>query len=261
MLVIIVGAVLCHSHIPLVLNLVVCLICLLAVYELYRVSYLLKNEGLTCISMAAAAAITFAGIPSYQFVASVLLPTAIMLFSVLMRKLGKKRSFVTAEMVCIAATVVLLFQSIPHIRSREYGLYELILALLIGMLTDVAAYFIGRKLGTHKLAPRISPSKTVEGCIGGTFSAVILVLAGCLLLEKVLTIPVDYARLIPYLFIASLVGQFGDLSMSVIKRIRGVKDYGTIFPGHGGILDRFDSQLFIFPFTYLFCTFFGSFFG
>ena len=89
-------------------------------------------------------------------------------------------------------------------------------------------------------------------------SAVTLLLMFAFLLEQRHPISICYGRLIGYLVTASLVGQFGDLSMSAFKRVAGVKDFGTILPGHGGILDRFDSQLFVMPFTLLFFTICGD---
>lgn len=91
----------------------------------------------------------------------------------------------------------------------------------------MAAYFVGKAFGTHKLAPTISPGKTVEGGLGG--------------------------------MIGSVIGQFGDLAMSTIKRTVGIKDFGKILPGHGGILDRFDSFLFAVPFAVIYGNMTGCF--
>lgn len=87
-----------------------------------------------------------------------------------------------------------------------------------------------------------------------------LALLGGIVVEKFVKIEVNYGTLALWALMTSVVGQFGDLSMSVIKRICGIKDYGNLLPGHGGILDRFDSHLFAVPFTYLFCTYAGGFF-
>ena len=123
---------------------------------------------------------------------------------------------------------------------------------------DTAAYFAGRAFGKHKLAPIVSPHKTVEGAIGGIFGSV---LAGVVLTlvysflsasHNVITIQVQprhYAILVVMGAIASVLGILGDLFASSVKRQVGIKDYGTIFPGHGGILDRFDSVMFIAPFV------------
>jgi len=132
-------------------------------------------------------------------------------------------------------------------------MYLLGITILVSVITDIAAYFVGKVCGKHKLAPIISPKKTVEGSIGGTVFAVAILTFMAFILNVTRILQVNYGILIIYLVLASIVGQFGDLAMSSIKRIAGIKDYGNLLPGHGGILDRFDSHLFVLPFTYLFC--------
>ena len=118
--------------------------------------------------------------------------------------------------------------------------------LLIVWATDIAAYEIGRRIGRTKLAPTISPNKTVEGFIAGLLGGLLIGLIYGLIFMKSGFI----ASLLIPLFI-SLLGQLGDLLESKIKRLAGVKDSGKIFPGHGGVLDRFDSLLLTSPFMYL----------
>ena len=101
-------------------------------------------------------------------------------------------------------------------------------------------------LGKHKLAPALSPKKTIEGSIGGFAAAIVLMLVYGLIL-KLSGLTVNFLILAIYGFLGSLAGQLGDLAFSAIKRLHGVKDYSHIIPGHGGILDRFDSMLFIAP--------------
>ena len=133
-------------------------------------------------------------------------------------------------------------------------------AVLSGCVTDIFAYLTGKSLGRHKLCPVISPNKTVEGSIGGIVGTVAVLLSLGFTLEKANVMQVNLSALTIYALLSSIIGQFGDLSMSAVKRCLGVKDYGTLFPGHGGILDRFDSLLFIAPFTCLFCRHIGPFF-
>ena len=117
-------------------------------------------------------------------------------------------------------------------------------------ITDSGAYLIGRKLGKHKLAPHVSPNKTWEGSIGGSLVSVIVV--GLYLAFS----PVKFAYGLPIMLLLTVVlsvgGQIGDLIESAFKRHYGVKDSGKILPGHGGILDRFDSLLFVLPLMHLF---------
>lgn len=127
------------------------------------------------------------------------------------------------------------------------GQYFYLLAFVGAWITDTFAYFTGMLLGKHKLIPDVSPKKTVEGAIGGVvFCTLSFVVFG--LLYNHLWVA-DGEKSIPLLamaivgFIVSIVSQIGDLSLSLLKRKYGIKDFGKIFPGHGGVLDRFDSVL------------------
>lgn len=126
-------------------------------------------------------------------------------------------------------------------------------------VNDVGAYFVGRAVGTHKLAPIISPGKTVEGGLGGMVSSVILMSLIASLYSQCAGVEIRYGWLFLYLFLASIIGQFGDLAMSTIKRTVGIKDFSRVLPGHGGILDRFDSFLFAAPFAVLYGNMTGCF--
>ena len=133
--------------------------------------------------------------------------------------------------------------------------------MILCAVTDVAAYLIGRSLGKHKLIPSVSPNKTVEGAVGGIVFAVLIMLLLGIGMEHWQLIQINYSRLFIYSVMASAVGQFGDLCMSSVKRVCGIKDFGNIFPGHGGMLDRFDSQLMVVPFTVLYCSLTGGYIG
>lgn len=134
------------------------------------------------------------------------------------------------------------------VAARAVSLVTLLYALFIVWLTDSGAYMIGRKLGRHKLAPHISPNKTWEGSIGGTVAATIIVAIYVHFYPQG-----DYSWLVTVLFtiVLSVIGQIGDLVESALKRYYGVKDSGRILPGHGGILDRFDSLLLVLPALHL----------
>lgn len=129
------------------------------------------------------------------------------------------------------------------IETRFIGLEYVVFVLLVVWTTDSGAYFVGRKLGKNKLWPEISPKKTVEGFVGGIVIAVIFAIA----MQLIHPFASSWLQLIVVTIIASIIGQMGDLVESAIKRHYGVKDSGNILPGHGGILDRFDSLLFVVP--------------
>ena len=129
------------------------------------------------------------------------------------------------------------------IETRNVGLSYVIFALLIVWTTDSGAYFTGRKIGKRKLWPEISPNKTVEGFVGGIVWALIT----AFIIQWVSPLTSSILVLIGITIVASIFGQLGDLVESAIKRHYNVKDSGNLLPGHGGILDRFDSILFVLP--------------
>lgn len=131
--------------------------------------------------------------------------------------------------------------------ARSVNFQTLLYGMLIVWITDSGAYMIGRKLGKHKLAPRISPNKTWEGSVGGTVAATVI------LAIYLYFFPVGdgLVTMIILTLILSIMGQLGDLVESSLKRYYGVKDSGKILPGHGGILDRFDSMLLVMPMLHM----------
>lgn len=138
----------------------------------------------------------------------------------------------------------------------EIGKYLFLLAFLCPWVTDTFAYFTGMFFGRHKLIPEVSPKKTIEGSVGGTlfcigFTSLYGYLANAHFANGLL--PPVYVFAILGLFIA-IVSQIGDLIFSLIKRKYGIKDYGFIFPGHGGVLDRFDSIIAVSPLVLIMCV-------
>jgi len=133
------------------------------------------------------------------------------------------------------------------VEAREAGLSVIFFGMLIVWLTDSGAYMIGRKIGKTPLSPRLSPKKTIEGSVGGTVVATILMTIYVYFFPQAYSLPI----MILIIIILSVAGQFGDLIESGLKRFYKVKDSGTILPGHGGILDRFDSMLIVMPILFL----------
>ena len=150
---------------------------------------------------------------------------------------------------CFVAGVILplLLGAIPRIRSGAEGRAFVLIPFVLAFLSDTGAYFVGLKFGKHKLAPTVSPKKTVEGVIGGVLGAIVGMLLYCLVLEAFFGFEANYIYALIYGTAGSAVGVFGDLCFSAVKRQVGIKDYGNLIPGHGGILDRFDSMMLIGP--------------
>lgn len=151
-----------------------------------------------------------------------------------------------AEVFSAVTYVAVSFTSLSLLRylDNSFGVFCVVLVFLISWACDVFAFAVGSLIGKHKLIPEVSPKKTVEGAIGGiVFSALFCLLYGLGLDLIIENIEVNYLYLFLFGAILSVVSQLGDLVASLIKREYGVKDYGKIFPGHGGIMDRFDSVL------------------
>jgi phosphatidate cytidylyltransferase len=147
--------------------------------------------------------------------------------------------------------VPLLMAHFILIRQAQWGILWIFFILVIAFAGDTSAYYVGRLLGKHKLFPEVSPGKTVEGTIGLVAGSVV----AALLFRQFFfpMIPVAHVAIIG--LVGSVVGQLGDLSESALKRVAGVKDSGALLPGHGGILDRVDSLMFIAPFIYYYQEF------
>ena len=151
--------------------------------------------------------------------------------------------------VCLAAGLIIpfLFTALVRIHSQDFGKFYIMIPFVLAFISDSGAYFAGRFLGKHKLAPNISPKKTVEGAAGGILGAIIGMLIYGIVLQFAFGFRVNYFSCILYGAVGSVAGVFGDLCFSTIKRQTGIKDYGNLIPGHGGILDRFDSMIIIAP--------------
>lgn len=158
--------------------------------------------------------------------------------------------------VCLAAGLLipLLFSSLARLHGAADGKFLVLIPFLLSFISDSGAYFAGVFLGKHKLAPKISPKKTVEGLVGGVVAAIVGMLIFCVILQRFFGFSYNIGAACVYGLLGSLAGVFGDLSFSVIKRQTGIKDYGNLIPGHGGILDRFDSTIFIAPLVEILMT-------
>lgn len=143
--------------------------------------------------------------------------------------------------------------TVYHFVSRGHVRYLVWFCLCSSVLTDTFALFTGVKFGKHKLCPNISPKKTVEGAVGGVIGSVIFNIVPLVFLNKVVfqeSFPVGYLGMTVLAIAASVISMFGDLAASCVKRNYGVKDFGHIMPGHGGIMDRMDSISFSTPLVY-----------
>lgn len=152
-------------------------------------------------------------------------------------------------MSCYFAGIVipLALTALVELKCMEHGRYLVLLAVLLAFITDGGAYFVGVFLGKHRGITAVSPNKSLEGYIGGFVTGVVFAVAYGLVIQAVEQIPANLPGLAVYGFFGALATELGDLAFSYVKRQRGVKDYGHLLPGHGGMLDRFDSMIFCGP--------------
>jgi phosphatidate cytidylyltransferase len=235
-----------------VLPIAVAVFSLIATYELLHCVGLHKNLWVSIPLYLVSAALPF-GVRMMTFITVLILPLALCVI-LLYLLAAAVFSHGKADIQDVSTAFMLWLYSLlgffgiimihDHIRGGEY-LY--LLAFLGAWVTDVFAYFTGVLLGKHKLIPDVSPKKTVEGAIGGVVFCTLSFVGFGLLYnhfwaadgEK--TIPLVAMAIVG--FLVSIVSQVGDLSLSLLKRKYGIKDFGKIFPGHGGVMDRFDSVL------------------
>lgn len=239
------------SYIPWVLSLTSALLSALAIRELYCATGV-KNKAIWIISICGAIAISFVKEPFHKHITGVLFICALLMFAYGAKKLKGLNRIGAGTCVIMAVMIIVFFKGICDIRTLNNGLYILIIAIAVSIITDIAAFFTGKALGKHKLCPLLSPNKTIEGSVGGCVFSTALIGTVVRIVAPMCGVTVNYVLLFVYLMLASVAGQIGDLALSAVKRIVGIKDYSNLLPGHGGILDRFDSLLFILPFTYLF---------
>ena len=242
-----------------VLTIVTSLITAIAVYEVFSVTGVHKHGGVDSVAIVFALIAPFlnrmpsdnaAGVTCGMYAAMLVLLTVLYRKEVSTKRLVAV--FAISVFVTFALSCMSYIRTLPSSRDTD-GLFYLILAMVAAWVADTGAYFVGSFLGKHKLCPRLSPKKTVEGLIGGmAFSVAFCLLTGWiyqLCLGDVAEI--SYGGIFLLALICAPLSVVGDLFASLIKRICKVKDYGNIFPGHGGMMDRFDSLLFVLPVVYL----------
>ena len=151
--------------------------------------------------------------------------------------------------MCFVSGVIIpyLLTALIRILTMDIGRYVILIPFTVAFMNDAGAYFAGLRFGKHKLAPVVSPNKTIEGVFGGLAGATIGMLIYTIILDLPLKLDVNYGIALLYGIVGSAVGTFGDLCFSIIKRQTGIKDYGNLIPGHGGVLDRFDSVTTVAP--------------
>ena len=256
---VIVPSVFLMFRVPLILVVLLSALSGAAIWEILR-AVGCKNQILTYATAALGAVVPFLVHYRVAVPFTVVAVIAGICFLTLMVVMHEKTTFadtVTA-LFCLAAvpgafSCLLrlrdMYLSHPGFYERKNGWFFVMFTFLAAWGTDIFAQLTGRKLGKHKLCPKISPKKSVEGAVGGVIGAIVLTMILFVIYDRFVfdTHALKWYHVLIVTLFLSVVSMFGDLSASIIKRNHGVKDFGKILPGHGGIMDRFDSMLFVIP--------------
>lgn len=224
--------------------------CAVASYELLHTTGLVRNIRLNVYSVVMAIVVALGSKlgNDYVFFVAILVYWAL-LFSEVLLSSGKVP--VSEIGYCLMAGILVpyLLSALVRIRNWPDSVHIMFIPFIMAYCSDTGAYFVGVFLGKHKMCPSISPKKSWEGFFGGVVVAILAMVVYALVLDRAFGFRVNYFLAVFYGLLGSVASVFGDLSMSVIKRQTGIKDYGKLIPGHGGILDRFDSVMITAPLT------------
>lgn len=233
------------------------LICGIGVYEMAKCLGMHKNFGLTIplyiVGLGLPMISFFDATKPYFYIIGLASAFLLLIYCLafVMFRLNKDKITDVMSLYALSMYVILCFTSVVNIRYMDNGNYYYLLIFIGAWVSDTFAYFVGRFLGKHKLIPAISPKKTVEGAIGGiVFTMGAFALYG-FILRSAFSFEMSYVELIIMGAVVAVVSQIGDLVASAVKRQYEIKDYGFLFPGHGGVLDRFDSVMLVSPFLFI----------
>ncbi|MBR2787342.1 MAG: phosphatidate cytidylyltransferase [Clostridia bacterium] len=223
-----------------------------ALYE-YNHALKLKAKPVQWIGYFACVLIAFIHIiPTVHLVniIGILIPLSVLILFLHVIITNMKINIVDIALTLFGICYIAIFlMFIPILTGRENGKLLVWYIIFAAWGTDVFAYVIGKRFGKHKFSP-VSPKKSIEGCVGGTIGALVFIIPYTIFLNNYFDMNINYWLISIIGVILSLIGQVGDFSASTIKRYVGIKDFSNLFPGHGGMLDRIDSIIFIAPFAY-----------
>lgn len=255
--VLVLGLFILNAYFDITLLITVSIISALAVYEMLKNTGCVKNIVMVLTAMVYTATMQFALL---KYPIDPALITFVYLLVVVCFAVFDHEHFAGQQITMAVAMPIILAFAFHYILkltdTSVLGYFYFILLLNFSCVADIFAYFVGRAIGKHKLAPVVSPKKTIEGSVGGAIGTCIGTVAICLVFEQLYSDDINILLAILITPFMSIIGMLGDLVMSAIKRTYGIKDYGNIMPGHGGVLDRVDSVLLVAPALAIFLSYF-----
>lgn len=247
------------QYVPIVYNVLVALVALICVYEIFAARGLTKKPQIIIPSAVFALFMPILFSVGYWHILAIAYPFVMFVILLVFSDSIKFNDISFALTTSVVITVGIGAIVFMCDNNRENSLFYIMMSLAIPWVADAGAYFAGSLLGKHKLCPKISPKKTVEGAVGGLIAGVLGGVVLAVIFQSFVFgngEQVQYLPLVIMALLGGVVSMIGDLSFSAIKRSCKVKDYGSVIPGHGGILDRCDSVIFTAPFIMLFIEYF-----
>lgn len=236
-----------------IFDVVVSIVAIMCLHEFYK-AFRNKAKPIEWIGYIAAGLIAIIHyIPSELFlpIIGAIIPVSLMVLFIRVIISDGELNIIDASITLFGIAYIVLFLLYGSLirGNLENGKYLIWFVFLASWGTDVMAYFVGKAVGKHHFS-KVSPKKTVEGCLGGICGGVIAVFVFTYMCNTIWGLDFNYLNSIIVALLFSFLSQVGDLSASCIKRYCGVKDYSNLIPGHGGMLDRIDSVIFVLPFAY-----------
>ena len=257
----VVGLLVLNSYYNVTIVIALAILAAIAVYEMLYLTGAVKTKLPVFVAMIYAAAVLWFNFMTY-FGINTKVITIVYVFFLAIFAVLKHNEFKLPQLAMAISMPIIISFAFTCLASLinvglGFGVFLFVLLFNFACVTDIGAYFVGTFFGKHKLAPEIRPKKTVEGAVGGVACSVVGTVITCFVFQAILDVSVNILLLAVITPVFSILGMFGDLFASLIKRHFGIKDYGNIMPGHGGVLDRTDSILFIAPAFLLFLSYFS----
>lgn len=248
--IIVIAVVLFNNSLPFLLNIIISLSSMLSIFELFNAIGMRKNYRIFIPSILFAGIVPLIQNQMYEYVWSYIYTLTVFVIVLFFNgDISVKDSIVSFSLTSLISWA---FHSLVLLRNFGdfYGGFFVLIALGAAWYADTGGYFCGLVFGKHKLCESISPKKTVEGAIGGLVFNIVFLNFTALVFKRLVflnSISINYFSVTLIALICSAISIVGDLSFSIVKRSCNIKDFGAVIPGHGGILDRFDSVIFVAP--------------
>ena len=236
-----------------VIDVMIAIVAVVALYEYYH-AVGTKYQPIQWIGYISAASLCFVHLVTMDTLLKIIvfaIPCVVAILFIQLIIKDTKINIVDIALTLFSICYIVLFSMFISLTyGAENGKFLIWYIIIVSWGTDVFAYLTGKKMGKHKFS-KISPNKSIEGCVGGLLGAVMIALIYTYYINRFAWFDLSYISIAWIAGVLSMIGQCGDFAASSIKRHVGIKDYSELIPGHGGILDRMDSLIFIAPFAYM----------